>query len=530
MESDEEIISKSALGNARKRRDPSLSYALSNAFPRVDSPKLWDVYWGYYESLLRSRGYAAAGISSSEPSEANTSRRLILLALERIIRSYFLSSLIEGEKIYESSAVALKNMSWLVAFSMDTKPEFTLRASEEGPIPSMTNMVGPSNYESSCYCDVVIVSMFLATDAYDSIFDTNLDVFSSDHKPWDDDYLFEFIGDDDPLSWLKNVQPNLRTNPCLKDTRNLEDAKTRITTFKLLLGDLVRGKLREALPADRDENTWAIDQRKVVTEIREFVFRECGGAKLGSPEDASEFFQKIMIITGWDTIALPIRVELWTTEYWIPSLNNLSVRATNSKVVAPDIPIFKIFMTGNPARTLQSVIDANLGRHLDIAEVEKITITDETNAVHLSLKEEADRRNITLPSPGYVVSSRRSYSWTTFARVPDYIVFKLEPESGISRTRTRVTLEEDPTISLPILGIPDDEGADPRISFRVFSVVIHDPGHWWMYFRYPPDYTEAVWYKYDDTSPKITLAIPEELKLDVEDKGTLYFCQRIEQR
>lgn len=538
MEGAKEIISKSTLINARKERDPSLYYALSNAFPGADSPiRLCNVYWGYYKSLLRSRGYDdATGIFSSEPFGAHTSRRLILHALERIARSYFLFTLIAQEKIYESSMVALKNVNWLVAFSMDTKREFTLRGREEGPVSSMDNMVGPSNYQSSCYCDVVIVSMFLTTNAYDPIFDTQVSPFDS--NPWEevDGYLFQFttFEEDDPLSWLKNVLPNLRTNPCLKN-RTEGEAKNVIATFKLLLSDFIRGKLRTIHTEDKTDNDWAIEQRDIITQIRKFIRDECGGKDLGKPEDASEFFRSILEITGWERIASPIQVQLLTTEYSISS-RVLSIQNTNSRIEAPEIPQFIISTIGNHTRTLQSVIDANLGR-LDIAEVEDIIIENALNEVHQLLREESDLRKMELPSIPYAVRARRLYTWRSFARIPQSIVFTVTPEGTmIGREATSITLEqEDPIIYLPILGIPDNNReTNPRMSFRVFSVVVFVPGHYYTYFRYPPGDPSAKWYLYNDTSPKIRPIIDpgdETIRKNhIEKQGYMYFCQRIQQQ
>lgn len=382
-------------------------------------------------------------------------------------------------------------------------------------------VVVPSNEAgNSCFCDVVLVAMFLATDRYDVLL-VKENMFSFF---WKDDFLQDM---DLVMNWVSSIQSSLDTSACFEQQRKKDPVDALKKTADA--ADNIRTLLREHIvlpmrtPAQEDTypiQTFALG--RAVSTFRRQLIKDCGRGTMGQ-DDASEMFRTILEVGGWGPLFFPMtretRVDTFVDFLGKESLFENVPALVRSHIQAPELPrleFSKGFKTGD---SLQRLIDMNfLG---EVRDEEHIFMEPLSPGVFEDYIFEHD--------PDMYLTNLESFQKNGFrvrtvisprlARVPDLFAFAvargvpgvLFPEGR--RVFTRVSIPVGEIIRVPFLDHTPE--VPNETMYRVVAMACHlgvggEAGHYVLYFRYAEGNT---WYFYDDMNATLNVVdIHEDVK------------------
>lgn len=492
-------IHETALTDIQKKRQNADSLlAVHRLFPgRTSTISLWIAYENLYEKALRSR---------LVNGDLSWYTRRVLVRQIIALKKQFTLTLDDPRKV----EVFLDS---LILISMDVLPKITNPVVEfplvDFPLKPLTKVaVVPSNESgSSCFCDVVIVAMFLATDRYDILLtDTNPFQFF-----WADKFSETEIA---LIPWIINLISFIGKSPCyfvqLEQLTKGSEPRSNIIEDSERAKELTKQKLKQMAILLREhivkpmrgyeKTTESNDIGKSISNLRTKITDECGRLKSSIGEfrqdDASEFFRTLLEIGGWQSIFLPVLRHVRTdtfSESGVPRTLD-KVRGVKpwirTTIEAPGIIQFSIHDD-----SIQTAID-----HFFFEADENVDKDIESGTFF---------EHVLLQDPNLIgtissINVDTSIEKQLF-RLSDPLVFTLKrvvptrfnPKG--ERIFTRVSIPPDDQIKFPIMESHTDKQS--AIPYRIYAIVCHSgatalSGHYVLYFRYG-----NRWYFYDDAFP-----------------------------
>ncbi|KKK91794.1 hypothetical protein LCGC14_2709370, partial [marine sediment metagenome] len=351
-------------------------------------------------------------------------------------------------------------------------------------------MVVPTNVTgSSCFCDVMIVAMFLSTNFYDRIlYETELFEFQ-----W---VNVELIEEKENIEWIKFLINDIKRSACFetqkvilqkkkisdKKLENLteETTKTLMKEFQNILIDTVRIMRNPIFEKRYIILSNVISQN--ITSLRIKLRDSCGRGQPSGlfQEDTVEFFNSIMAIGNWETVYLSIIKEI--KEY------SFEFKIRNENIFKNVKPLIKFDI--EPPGIFKLLILKNLG------ELQKLITTyfekKEENTQEISFKElpESYKNYIFSKDPDSLSKIESDQKMKIIEktsriliRIPDVFVFTL---GRITEENTKISTN----ISIPaneILFIPVLRNSNIK-KYKIQAIICQrgdvTGGHYLLYFKF----------------------------------------------
>lgn len=489
---------------------------------------LWILYRQLYNQALHSRIYTSNGKGGDLVEERFQfyRRRIIVHQIFTILNALgtmspqeksllpdFLQDKSEEERDGRLT-IPTTFLDSLIVFLMDIEPYTGLTS-----IPRLSTLIEvdsqgrklwhvlPYNVlGTSCFCDSVIVAMFIATDFYDIMLDSE-ETFTP--FPWEDKQLIggKFAGK--YRTWIRDMKSDVKKSACYR-TQELEKEEKRGETkeIKPLEDEEVEEIRRETIGAAKEIQTL---MREIVTSMRDHVPKgstdkvsgntyeyvlggkvsglrkelssKCRRGEAEAQEDIAEMFRSLLELGSWENRFLPVTLRIDSQEYYQDS----NLLYTNTKVVIepPDLPFFS--MKTRETQSLQELISM----HLNVA-----TKIDPTYIKSIQLNQ--------------VISSTSG-----FLRLPDVLPFRIQRFDFVAwdkpsrKISTHVTIPKNQELVIPVMsfsasiistGKPPFH-AENNWKYRITAMACHLGatdlgGHYVLYFRY--NGSGEDWYYYND--------------------------------
>jgi len=462
----------------------------------------WQIYRNLYDISLKTRSLDETGIVS----KMNYYKRRLLV--ENIKKQH--DDLLNNDLSSKEIRSVLES---LIVFLMDTgeemqRPKSLASISSKLPVK---NQLLPSNpTRSSCFCDVVIVAMFLSTDKYDAILsEENLFKFM-----WVDKQLEKWIVDDviwtNNLGLLNQIKGSLCHDPGMKGSDKEIEQIVR-TSAKKIISQLfnIAEKIRSLEEADqKSKNKLAEDVKGLRVSIQECKgfggVEGLSGKKEFVYEDAIQFFRSILSVGGWTGNFLSI---------W------MVIRINEERTV--QIPKFDISL---PLLNIQNI--------------------DPRSSLQITIDRNWFTRQSGLDDPGWTISRG-------FIRISDPFVFSITRDLWNEKS---ITFPKNDRIKIPIMYYQNDKtllqsdetllqpnsktNASPisdlsktTWEYRIFAIACYlsSMKHYVLYFKFPGD--NRNWYYYNDLGPvfrKADIYKDGEDKTMIETLSYLIWAERIQ--
>ncbi len=476
----------------RIARTPDAVPALRAVWP---SRSLVGNLWYLYQRLHSKAGRVRRLSSSST---------VVFLERRLLVSEIVAHRLVFGEKESTGTlAPALGYMESLVASLIEPSVELPRLDTLPGIVIAGrgTSIVVPRNMSgTSCFCDVVLVAMFLATDQYDTIFAPG----ASFANLWQD--AMPLRAAQVMADWVPNLAILLpEESPCFTeqfeiDEENAEE-NTRRAVKRLVrqLENIVRLMRVPAPLTDYDKK--ARDLGLNVTQFRLTLFNDClrHGARDREAlveDDAAEMYRIILQLGGWSPIFMPIvrqaRVDhfkKYQTDVFLLDGVSPLVRVN---ILPPGPQRLDFVAEFTDGESLQQLINLNfLG---EVHDVENVTLPRSATL----LRENPFAQHIKQVDPdmyGHELRSLQSVGFTVhtttklrLAYVPKVFVFSLARgvPSRLSREShrvfTQVSLAPGQTLDIPVLE------SEALVKYRIIAMACHilfgsTSGHYVLYFR-----------------------------------------------
>ncbi len=518
MSRDEERLDASATRDVPWATDsdsdsePAAARALVAMFPSLPSSRAWLLYDSLLRAVVRARGPAAA-----------SRRRVLAAQIPGVVAMMWDHPVV---RTHVGSLLAMLVDPTLV----EPPPGFPARA----PCPPVDRdrrmkATVPSNSSgSSCFCDVVLVAMFLATQGYDEVLY---------REPFERGWRDKIVYDDNlvGLDWLEKLREEATSSPCFIQHQKQgadESLAVALTLEKseemqALLVDRIVRPMRLMVSVDILQCE-ANALGKVISELREGLL-ECGFmGQLFGQEDSEELFTGILRIGEWDALFLPI-VRLTHENTFSGTVGGYDLSKTVPKHVVVDLdPVHAILEFPTEPRgegePLQRLLDSSYFRPVESWE--------ELNESYLKYIWEVapELKGKTKSDFLSVNATVRTVSQWQLLRVPDPFAFSLRRltyERGVVvRNENRVLLPKDGIIEIP------PPATDLR--YRIFAIACQfgeaDRGHYVLYFRCSGSSDSDSWYYYNDTGGPELIAVnmrEEEREIFISKNAYLFWAERI---
>ncbi|HEC66357.1 MAG TPA: hypothetical protein ENI23_13805 [bacterium] len=468
--------------------------------------RVWILYRKLYATSLKTRFS-----SETKTVDSNLSWFKRRILLHNILQQYDLLN------IKHSLREEWTFLESLIIFLMDIDPKIKPPPNLPSipplfPEKDKISVVLPGNPTgTSCFCDVVFVAMFIATNKYDRIL-SGENLFE---YPWADKQL-----ENRNFVWIKAYY-QVKDSACYltqldkaKENENQAKMETKKTAkdFQKSIFEIVK-RIRSYAGEEQNKVQESEFIAFKISQLREKLEKECGiVAKSGGrfiQEDTTAFFLNILAIGGWHGTFLSVIMGIEITE-----LGQVTIYPFNSEIPSLSITDSK---GGTP---LQTIIDENwFTRRVIIVE-----------------------NMLARVSQGFV-------------RISDPFVFLILRGIGVGtiekqkRISTIITFPEDDTIKLSIMHYQNEETQLPSIpkttvspisnlskttwNYKIFAIACHtslgslQEGHYVLYFKYPGRDNE--WFLYDDIHPipkRVNIHKDQDHKQTIEQDGYLFWADR----
>ncbi len=520
-----------AVKNAYISTKPTLiNYLLNRLFP--GGPKLLSL-WIIYNNMLKR----------SLESESNYEARRL-----RIRELYFL---LQSFKFEEENNINLNIISVflrsLIIFQFDLKRSFKI------PKP----LIIPQNFDfkqilvpqnssgNSCFCDVVLVAMFLSTTTYDLIFQKdNLFTYL-----WEDELFLKGLPEETMMEnkitnskcFLLQLERLQKMDMTVLEIQKKAIENTKKIASKLLDSLLVIAKnLRKTLTFRTLEEE-SVDLGEKVELFRILLAKECKWQEKLEQEDAAEFFETILGIGNFESaffsMTRKIRIDSFSSQKQghifqkIPPFIRTFNNAPSWQTLEIDLFLkINAFKEGN---SIQKLIDLEFLEEMSQTEHKKGIDNVFVSYMRSIDKTMVDTNELFLINEGFTVNTREVMR---FIKVPKVFFFVLRRtvqrelptgEKTLVRPATKVTIPEDEKITIPVFESND------KFHYRITAIACQigslDVGHYVLYFRYA---NLDQWLYYDDLRGKkgvVQVDIHAEgfHKKSIEKNAYLFWASRV---
>ncbi len=519
MSRDEERLDASATRDVPWTTDsdsePAAARALVTLFPSLPSSRAWLLYDSLLRAVVRARGPAAA-----------SRRRVLAAQIPGVVARKMGNS---AARAYVGSLLAML----IDPIPIPPPPEFP---GVPCPLVSSRMRVPVPEHSggSSCFCDVVLVAMFLGTSGYDEL------LFRKASSPVWQDALVDDKAIPSPV-WVHELRWNLEINRCFARHKYLgmnEEAAEKATLedikgLQRLLAEGIAGPMRTLIPKD----LFVQESHKIgesVIQLRKRL-RDCGFMGVGgAQEDSEELFNAILYMGEWNGLFWPIlRKTLKRTitgtvrgqrlEKSIPPRTTVTIDVTFLFINFPPDPLGSVFPLPH---LLQHLLDDAYSSSSSTDEVEKELGEGDFDYIRENLQ---SLTHLTDDELGAGDLEIQYVSKERLLRVPDPFAFSLRRmthEHGAAvRKENLVLLPDDHVIEVP------SPGGDLR--YRIFAIACQEgtarSGHYTLYFRCSGSPDPNSWYYYNDMGPKLTAVDMgnEKRKNFISKNAYLFWAERI---
>ena len=478
--------------------------------------RLWMIYRKLYDISIKTR---LLNGNDNISKEMNWYKRRLLM-----------NSVLEQRKFIESKEPFKVNQRFLeslIVFLMDmiedVNPPQNLNHIPPEPVSLKdTTIIPPSNPTgTSCFCDSVIVAMFISTNKYDIIL-SKKNLFQ---PLWADEQLSKL-----KLAWMNPLLNKIEDSLCYtfqlklaEEKKEEAEKKTKKVAEDILVKRMfsIVQQMRTSRSGEASEH-YDETSRNIATEISELrqkLDTECGrgGGMVGEEfvqEDASAFFLAILSIGGWSGVFLSSMMELKISSF------NISQEVIEKHGISLEIPGLLIN-------------DIEVGTHLQLV-----------------INSNWDKRKFFIEKDDEGMTA-----WNTsvgFVRISDPFVFLIQrdkPSGQEKKISTRITMPEKEIIEIPIMYYQNNETrldylpkttVSPIFNlfkiiwkYQIFAILCHispgaESGHYVLYFKYPQ--SNDNWYYYNDLGPimqPVDIRNDKEHKQSIETDGYLFWADRI---
>ena len=415
------------------------------------------------------------------------------------------------------------------------------------PLDAAVRWSLPSNRSHSCFCDVVLVAMFMSSTAYDAL-------LAGWHVVlWRDAYVragMARLG----VQWPFALFPDVTDLPCFHEqlrqqqaagetdaeaVRLARESALRIAEqVRRLLADSVVVNMRTVVHDETLRRQFVAAVTDGVEQLRRTLSEQCAlfdveeatGEAVFGPDDAAVFFHALLDVGGWGPAFLPVvrNVRAQRFSLVLPGTTRDLLADVPPRVTAEVSPTVRVpvlsFPQGAGGTTLQAVIDAAF-LHDPVVE-DSPSIRSHLDYI---LRERPDLASEFVP---VLLPMRQPKTWTSdwqrLARVPDVFVFALargaHSSAGpdVQRVFTAASVERGERVLVPVL----DGGVDARLPYRVAAMVLEQGLHYTLYLRVGG--VGDQWYFYDDQSsemPRVDIH-QEPLRTTIAQNAYLFWAVR----
>ena len=374
----------------------------------------------------------------------------------------------------------------------------------------LENIALPLNIGQSCFCDVVIVAMFLATNRYDVL----LHIPDPFRFLWKDYYLEE---DSRSMPWLKFISIDIENNSCfITQKKTFEDKKISSEKIKILTINETKNLVK----------TFQETLIKIATNMRKFSNTSELNKKI---EDLSEEIEILRI---------NFKIVCGLESGFDPKTGKLIQEDTEAMFLAilgigNFEPLFLSIQMSYEEINFFKKVD-NTYEKYDIEQLEEYSI-ESPSIKSFQLKKEDNKKDITeiikkdsdfkLAFKEWKISPNDKYIKFISPTNPDLAKDILDSKNFHLRLRTKQIFVKIPTIFVFSLIRYDITGKSEDISisfnneyinveilgkikkYRLLAIACHEgvkfsEGHYILYFRYQDGQN---WYYYNDLGPQIRL-------------------------
>ncbi len=458
--------------------------ALVGLFPSLPASRAWLLYDSLRRAVLRAPG----------PTHASL-RRVLAAQIPGVVA-----------RVLESP-VAGAYVGSLLAMLIDPTPAFVPSGFPGVPCPPIsvdgrTAAMVPSNSSgSSCFCDVVLVAMFLATRGYDEVL--SRDPFA---RAWRDSLVYDdaLVG----LGWLKKLREDVKTSPCF--SRHLERGETESSavanterdgrkTQTLLRERIVRPmRTRVSVSALGTAGNILGD---VVSELRSALL-ECGFmGELFQQEDSEELFEAILRVGEWRALFLPIVRRTREITFRGTVGGHDLAKAVPPRTVVEMDPVHVILQFPPDPRREGEPLQGLLTSTYFLPEES----WEELNRSYLEYIREAAPKLRKVDDEGFlsVDASARIVTRERLLKVPDPFAFSLRrvthERGSPERNNIKALLPGDGVLEIP--------SPERGLRYRIFAIACQtggdQSGHYFLYFRCSGSRDADSWYYYNDRGPEL---------------------------
>ncbi len=507
-----------------RRADPSALRLWNGARPDARRPAFWLLYGRLSRELSRE-------LARRPPDLFR--RRLVVLELAALRPSVADRDAFSAAFLDSLLISSLDPVPWAEPVD-ETVPGFVR------PLPlalfssAAGNAVMPRNVANSCFCDSVIVAMFLATDAYDRHLSEEPFLL-----PWRDspggvphpapEWLRETVPVvENSLCYQKNAEAlGLNSDPPAATPEEVKQFTLEsIRKLQGTLRDLVVNVMRVRV-SDREQYLGAQETIGLAIEnFRETLSQECGGGEgVAGQEDAVEFYEHILQAGGWLPLhSVTFRTVKKTTYVDRDASRNLFASLIPTYSVHVDLRAALRTRLGERRAPLQELIDAAFR---PVLSTDVITPKRDTGVFEAAYEQDPRLRENVAKYPDTTEFELSFETTEEIARLPDdvlvFVVDRFALEEGEMR---RVATEVD----LPRDGVVRFRGS---VDYSLIAVVCRigdtpQGAHYFLYFR-----RGDRWYRYDDTvtspeEPARSVRLTDEaVRKEIEETGTIFWAKKI---
>lgn len=483
---------------------------------------LWIIYRELYRQAIQSRSHILGGNSTRDKFQSYH-RRIIIYQISTILKD--LDSLAFSEKLGEGSILPNllydpNSKGWfsypsvflesLIVFLMDIDNEKITHGTIT-PFPTIIetgkiSTVLPMNLAESCFCDSVLVAMFLSTDFYDILLNENNNFIF----PWKDEGLLDSLYRDREKSitgrkWIKLMKNTVATSACYKPQKG--DATRTVDKVKK-----IQGKLLDIVKTIREHQLQDTEKSKElaekVSQLRKQLKDDCERGTVVKQEDPIEFFLTILAIGSWGPIFLPIMLEMSNTPVF---LGTSITDRVSVNIALPEEQITSFRFMNEDRHPLQTLIDWNLD---------------------------------------YIQNGDRTVTSSAFLRVPEIFAFKVGRIKQVGKgppkkDKTEITIPEDDKFKIPVMRLPANINLSvAEIGSLIFNQKsnlwdyeiiaiacqtggVTETGHFVLYFKYNGT---GDWFYYNDAGPvlqKVDIHENGKHKTIIEQNAYLFWAKRL---
>ena len=516
-----EQTSRGITSDSHRHVDARALRTVRHLFPRDES--LLVPAWLAYDTLARES-------IRVRRQQIRVARRLVQKEIVQY-DSLFLRPAASTQDRGEGLLAAIGKMEALFVYLLDVSLELRLPPASMALPRSMDSVTVPSNAAgTSCFCDVVLVAMFLATDRYDAIL-----ARENTFVPAWDRMSVEMLEDISVRAgWPRQLFGGLEASVCYLHQLNIDPASAGANTLKTaerirsVLSDNIVRRMRAHAPGV-DHAAASLEIGESVSDLRLILAGECGrGSTSLQEDDASDMFLTLLGVGSWGPLFLPViletRVDVFEDVVGRDDLFRNVPPLVRTNIKAPELPRMDFAPGFRSGDSLQRLVDDNF---LSDVRSEELVVVDPTRPGHFAQYLFAsdpsmyDANASLFASVGFRVVSNTSHR---FARVPAVLAFSIArgvPGPFVQegeRVFTRVMLPAENMLHVSMLDDSDD--APHRVTYRIVAIACHigkgpQSGHYILYFRYAET---GRWYRYNDISAAVD---PADVNENVNDRTTV---------